>query len=125
MIAICRGYSFHCDNMRCIGWSSRCNGDNDCGDGTDERDCDQGARDYLDKQSLLAIVTASLSVPAIIAIALLPCIIPVTIAVTFCVCAFNKKCPLYKYRHRHQSAIREIVADIQADDQCDTMQQSI
>lgn len=124
MIAICRGYSFHCDNLRCIYKSSHCNGVNDCGDGSDERDCDSKNSDYDDlghKQTLLTVVTTSLSVPAIIAIALFPCLIPAIIAVILCVCAFNKKCPLYKSRHHHQPVIREITADVSADtyyDQC-------
>ena len=118
MTAICRdNYSFHCDNLKCIKISSQCNGVNDCGDGSDERGCDsKNPEDYYDT-GLLTIVTTSLTVPAIIAIAILPCIIPVAIAITFCVCAFNKNCPLYKSRHRYQpNDIREIIADVHCDD---------
>ena len=124
MIAICRNsYSFHCNNLKCIQKSFQCNGVNDCGDGSDERDCDSNNSDYYDpghKQTFLTIITTSLTVPAIIAMAVLPCIIPIAIAITFCVCAFNKNCPLYKSRHQHQpSDIREIIADVPADELCD------
>ena len=84
MIAICRdSYSFHCNNLKCIQKSSQCNGINDCGDGSDEHDCDSNNSDYYDpghKQTLLTIITTSLTVPAIIAMAILPCIIPITIS---------------------------------------------
>ena len=35
----CTGYQWQCYNDKCIPSSYRCDGDNDCGDNSDETDC--------------------------------------------------------------------------------------
>lgn len=37
----CLGMEFQCDNHKCIYHGFVCDGDDDCGDGTDERHCGQ------------------------------------------------------------------------------------
>ena len=36
---VCGPGQFHCDNQRCIGNQKVCDTHDDCGDGSDERDC--------------------------------------------------------------------------------------
>lgn len=35
----CEPNQFRCDNMRCVQKTWRCDSDDDCGDGSDERNC--------------------------------------------------------------------------------------
>ena len=108
--AVCRGTgTFHCNNSKCISVISHCNGVNDCGDGSDES-C--AARD----NDLSKILDGSIG--AIIAITIItilfPCCIVTTIVVIVCVCACNKKCPLYKatHAHRRQPQVGVIIANV-------------
>lgn len=39
---VCKDSQFHCDNGRCIDQKWICDGDNDCMDGSDERNCTVG-----------------------------------------------------------------------------------
>lgn len=42
----CYADNFRCDNGRCITEDWKCNGANECGDGSDERNCDSGPAYY-------------------------------------------------------------------------------
>ena len=35
----CQAHQFMCDNQRCVPLTWKCDHDNDCGDGSDEKDC--------------------------------------------------------------------------------------
>ena len=35
----CRSSAFTCDNGRCVAESDECDGNNDCGDNSDEQNC--------------------------------------------------------------------------------------
>jgi len=39
VLETCSSDEFSCDNGNCIAQNQRCNGQNNCGDGSDERDC--------------------------------------------------------------------------------------
>ena len=130
MVAICRGIGiFHCNNSRCVSVTSHCNGVNDCGDGSDEELC--GARDndynniinydYLNDGIVGVIIAAT------VIIILLPCCIVTTIVVVVCVCACNKKCPLYKATHHRQPQVGVIISNVtdQANDQQRSSNESI
>ena len=122
MVAICRGTdTFHCNNSRCVSVTSHCNGVNDCGDGSDEELC--GARG----NNIIGIV--GVIIAATVIIILLPCCIITTIVVTVivCVCACNKKCPLYKATHRRQPQVGVLISNVtdQANDQQRSSNESI
>ena len=42
LIATCSDGKLRCDNSKCVTFSNRCDGNNDCGDNSDEKDCDLG-----------------------------------------------------------------------------------
>ena len=37
----CTGAEFRCDNSRCLNSRIKCDGNNDCGDGSDEKNCSE------------------------------------------------------------------------------------
>ena len=39
-IVHCKGFSFHCNNNKCISEFMKCNGKDDCGDNSDENTAD-------------------------------------------------------------------------------------
>ena len=38
-LVTCKEYEFTCSNKNCISQSWKCDGDNDCGDNSDEQNC--------------------------------------------------------------------------------------
>ena len=121
VVAICRGTdNFHCNSSRmCISESSHCNGVNDCEDGSDELNCADNN------------ISVGLAVAVVIIVSLLPCCcIVITMVVTLlaivCVCACNKKCPLYEATHRRrcQPQVGMIVANVTPTDQVNNLQRS-
>ena len=127
VVALCRGTgNFHCNNSRCISEISFCNGVNDCGDGSDEICAGGNGNDNVDNHlSIDGIVGATIAVTVIII--LLPCCIVTTIVVIVCVCACNKKCPLYKATHQRQPQVGVIITNItnQANNQQRSSNESI
>ncbi|XP_070201910.1 uncharacterized protein [Littorina saxatilis] len=56
----CTDSTFRCDNGRCVGQSNVCNGENNCGDDSDERQCPAKCSYYLtEKQGSLTYPSSS------------------------------------------------------------------
>ena len=88
----CKDYAFLCNNKKCIPDIFVCNNINNCGDNSDESGCASNAFFGLSFGGFFgAIIGGSAGV--------LLLIIGIIIAVLL-TCVYNKKCPLYKQRHR-------------------------
>ena len=115
---LCRGYgNFHCSNKKCISKSSKCDGVDDCGDGSDEFQC-PATDDIYGDLNLGATIGGIYG--GIAAAVILPIVIFVTVVVVIFVCACCKKCPLYKAMHRRQPLpVGVVVPNDAMDRDCD------
>lgn len=95
----CKNSNFLCDNGKCIDWIFTCNRVDNCGDNSDEASCGietAGADNSFFSKFFGGFFGGAAGVTFLII---------AVIVITIVICVYNKKCPLYKRRHRQQPPV--------------------